>query len=84
MELPLGIQSSYKARGFAEPRALPKQADNLTELEKAAVDARQVVIFVDGVRVATARREKDPRKAAEKYRREVKPTGTVTAEVING
>jgi len=70
---------SYKKRGFAEPRALPQQAAEPTALEKAAADALQVVILVDGVQVATARTIKDARKAAEKYRREVKPDGIVTA-----
>lgn len=75
-----GNVKSYKKRGFAEPRSIPTQAAEPTELEQAAANARQtVVIFVDGVQVATARTIKDARKAAEKYRREVKPAGIVTA-----
>lgn len=74
-----GGSRTYKKRGFAEPRALPQQAAEPTALEKAAADALQVVIFVDGVKVATTRRIKDARKAAERYRREEKPQGIVTA-----
>lgn len=65
------------------PRSIAAQTAEPTELEKAAADTRQgkmqVVIFVDGVKVATARRMTDARKAAEKYRREVRPAGIVTA-----
>lgn len=53
------------------------KADRLTG------EAPVVAVFVDGVRVATARRIKDARKAAEQYRREVKPAGVVTAMVVS-
>ena len=77
-----GNELTYKKRGFAQPRSIPAQTDAPTALEKAAADAMQVVIFVDGVQVATARTIKDSRKAAEKYRREVKPRGIVTAMCV--
>lgn len=54
----------------------------LHEGEIANRAASRVVIYVDGVPMATANTDSDTRQAAERYRRMYRPEGRVTAERV--
>lgn len=41
-ELELGKVESYKPRGFAGAREIARQSEELTELERSAVEAKQI------------------------------------------